>query len=98
MVAMLHVQNCPNLVLALPVEKPVNQWERVRIDHGAVIQPPVVHHHALFAGRLLGYNEGQATPSGCAPLQPATGHELLDQLCYGGFALADKSEGLLNSR
>ena len=93
---MLHVQDGPNLVLALPVQKWVDQWEGICVNVGAVVEPSVVDNHAPLAWYLLGDDEGGTAPVGCAWFEPAPRDELFDQFSYGGLALAHEPEGSLN--
>ena len=88
MVAILHVQDRPDLELALALENIPNPGEWMRIHDGGVVQASVVHHQSVCARLLLGHREGWAEPRPTTRLDLPIGHQLVNEFDPGIPALA----------
>ena len=78
-VAVLHVQDTPDLEFALALKDLPNPGKGVAVHHSGIIQASEVHHKPVFTGLFLGDRKGGAAPRPLAWLNLPILQELVSE-------------------
>ena len=62
MKSILHIQDCPDGIVALAIEHVIYEWDGVSIRDCALIEPPVVDDYPPGPWVLFGDHKGRGCP------------------------------------